>query len=77
MSRRAGCRPAEEPADVPKTSAMRRNRPKGDINEAMFVLNDGSRKVEFHHFGWAHTRGDGFVYLPKEQCFAPAAVNGP
>ena len=45
----------------------------------MFVLNDGTRKVEFHHFGWAHTRGDGFVYLPKEQvlCTGDAVVNGP
>lgn len=53
--------------------------PKQDINENMFVLNDGSRKVEFRHFGWAHTRGDGFVYLPKDQvlCTGDAAVNGP
>jgi glyoxylase-like metal-dependent hydrolase (beta-lactamase superfamily II) len=53
--------------------------PKQDINENLFVLNDGSRKVEFRHFGWAHTRGDGFVYLPKEQvlCTGDAAVNGP
>src|ERR1700674_2974130 len=53
--------------------------PKQDINEDLFVLNDGSRKVEFRHFGWAHTRGDGFVYLPKEQvlCTGDAAVNGP
>jgi cyclase len=44
-----------------------------------FVLDDGTRKVEFHFFGWAHTRGDGFVYLPKEQilCTGDAAVNGP
>ena len=43
------------------------------------MLNDGSRKVEFRHFGWAHTRGDGFVYLPKEQvlCTGDAVVNGP
>ena len=53
--------------------------PKQDINQPRFVLNDGSRKVEFHHFGWAHTRGDGFVYLPKEQvlCTGDAVVNGP
>jgi cyclase len=53
--------------------------PKQDINEDLFVLNDGSRKIEFRHFGWAHTRGDGFVYLPKEQvlCTGDAAVNGP
>jgi len=53
--------------------------PKQDIDQPMFVLSDGSRKVEFRHFGWAHTRGDGFVYLPKEQvlCTGDAAVNGP
>jgi cyclase len=53
--------------------------PKQDINESMFVLNDGSRKIEFRHFGWAHTKGDGFVYLPKEQvlCTGDAVVNGP
>jgi len=53
--------------------------PKQDINQPRFILNDGSRKVEFHHFGWAHTRGDGFVYLPKEQvlCTGDAVVNGP
>ena len=35
--------------------------------------------MEFRHFGWAHTRGDGFVYLPKEQvlCTGDAVVNGP
>jgi len=53
--------------------------PKQDINEDTYVLNDGKRKVEFRHFGWAHTRGDGFVYLPKEQllCTGDAVVNGP
>jgi glyoxylase-like metal-dependent hydrolase (beta-lactamase superfamily II) len=53
--------------------------PKQEINETLYVLNDGSRKVEFRHFGWAHTRGDGFVYLPKDQvlCTGDAAVNGP
>ncbi len=53
--------------------------PKQTFAEKMFVLNDGSRKVEFHFFGWAHTRGDGFVYLPKEQilCTGDAVANGP
>jgi glyoxylase-like metal-dependent hydrolase (beta-lactamase superfamily II) len=53
--------------------------PKQEINEPLFVLNDGSRKVEFRHYGWAHTKGDGFVYLPKEQvlCTGDAVVNGP
>jgi glyoxylase-like metal-dependent hydrolase (beta-lactamase superfamily II) len=53
--------------------------PKQDIAQEEMVLNDGARKVEFRHFGWAHTRGDGFVYLPKEGvlCTGDAVVNGP
>jgi glyoxylase-like metal-dependent hydrolase (beta-lactamase superfamily II) len=53
--------------------------PKQDINQESFVLTDGARKVEFHHFGWAHTRGDGFVYIPKDEvlCTGDAVVNGP
>ena len=43
------------------------------------MINDGTRRVELYFFGWAHTRGDGFVYLPKEQilCTGDAVVNGP
>src|ERR1044071_3598919 len=65
--------------DVAELNREGPETPKQDINENLFVLNDGSRKVEFRHFGWAHTRGDGFVYLPKEQvlCSGDAAVNGP
>jgi glyoxylase-like metal-dependent hydrolase (beta-lactamase superfamily II) len=53
--------------------------PKQDISKDEFVLSDGQRKVEFHHYGWGHTRGDGFVYLPKEGvlCTGDAVVNGP
>jgi cyclase len=53
--------------------------PKQDINPPRYVLSDGQRRIEFHHFGWAHTRGDGFVYLPKEEvlCTGDAVVNGP
>jgi cyclase len=65
--------------DVAELNREGPDPPKQDINELHFVLNDGSRKVEFHHFGWAHTRGDGFVYIPKEQvlCTGDAVVNGP
>ena len=53
--------------------------PKQTFDKSPFVLTDGSRRVEFHFFGWAHTRGDGFVYLPNEQvlCTGDAVVNGP
>ncbi len=53
--------------------------PKQTFSESPFVIEDGSRRVEFHFFGWAHTRGDGFVYLPKEKilCTGDAITNGP
>jgi len=42
-------------------------------------IDDGERRVEFHDFGWAHTRGDGFMFLPKEKILATgdAVTNGP
>ncbi len=35
--------------------------------------------MELYFFGWVQTRGDGFVYLPKEKvlCTGDAVVNGP
>ncbi|MBI3209979.1 MAG: MBL fold metallo-hydrolase [Candidatus Solibacter usitatus] len=53
--------------------------PKQTFSDKPFVIDDGNRKIEFHHFGWAHTRGDGFAYLPKEKiiCTGDAATNGP
>jgi len=53
--------------------------PKETFTDNPHVINDGTRRVEFRFFGWAHTRGDGFVYLPKEKvlCSGDAAVNGP
>src|ERR1700722_20119047 len=53
--------------------------PKQTFPGSQFVLDDGTRKVEVHFFGWAHTRGNGFVYLPQGQilCTVDAAVNGP
>lgn len=52
--------------------------PKQTFETTPFVLDDGTRRVEFHFFGWAHTRGDGFVYLPKDQVLATgdAIANG-
>ena len=63
-------------ADLHRTTA---EPPKQTFETDEFVLNDGARRVEFHFFGWAHTRGDGFVYLPKEQilCTGDAVANGP
>lgn len=44
-----------------------------------YVITDGTRRVELHHFSFGHTRGDTFVYLPKEKilCTGDAVVNGP
>jgi phosphoglycerate dehydrogenase-like enzyme/glyoxylase-like metal-dependent hydrolase (beta-lactamase superfamily II) len=43
------------------------------------VLDDGTQRVEFLHFGTAHTRGDGFAYLPRHKVLftGDAVVNGP
>src|SRR5262245_15298110 len=42
-------------------------------------FDDGSHRVELHHFGVAHTHGDGFAWLPKERILftGDACVNGP
>jgi cyclase len=52
--------------------------PMQTFDEGPFVLDDGQRRVEMHHFGWAHTRGDGFVFLPGEKvvCTGDALANG-
>jgi cyclase len=53
--------------------------PMQTFDKSPFVLKDSTREIRFYHFGWAHTRGDGFVYLPKEKilCTGDAVVNGP
>jgi glyoxylase-like metal-dependent hydrolase (beta-lactamase superfamily II) len=54
-------------------------RPKMVFRGKKFVLKDGEREVDFLWLGWGHTRGDGWVWLPKEKilCTGDAAVNGP
>ncbi len=43
-----------------------------------FVLDDGTQRVEFLHFGHSHTIGDAVAYLPKLKvlCTGDACVNG-
>jgi cyclase len=43
------------------------------------IFDDGKHRVELRHFGVAHTRGDGFAWLPKEKILftGDACVNGP
>jgi cyclase len=42
------------------------------------VLDDGTQRVEFLHFGHSHTAGDAVAYLPKHRilCTGDACVNG-
>jgi cyclase len=70
---------AKERKDVAELKLPTAEPPKQTFDESPFVLKDGTREVRFYFFGWAHTRGDGFVYLPKEKvlCSGDAAVNGP
>ncbi|HLY18575.1 MAG TPA: MBL fold metallo-hydrolase, partial [Bryobacteraceae bacterium] len=70
---------AKERKDVAEMHRPSVEPPKQTFDNDEFILDDGTRKVEFHFFGWAHTRGDGFVYLPHEQilCTGDAVVNGP
>ncbi len=65
--------------DVAELNLDTAEPPKQTFDQTPFVIDDGTRRVEFHFFGWAHTRGDTFAYLPKEQvlCTGDAVVNGP
>jgi glyoxylase-like metal-dependent hydrolase (beta-lactamase superfamily II) len=44
-----------------------------------YVLDDGTQRIEFIHFGHSHTIGDAVAYLPKQKilCTGDACVNGP
>jgi cyclase len=79
----------KEPARWQETAARREgvrtlNLPGPALPGETFTLSpnrltDGDRVVEFYNFGWGHTKGDGFVYLPKERILATgdAVANGP
>jgi len=70
---------AKNRKDVAELNLSAPEFPKQTFDKSPLVLKDGAREVRFYHYGWAHTRGDGFVYLPKEKilCTGDAAVNGP
>ena len=70
---------AKQRKDVAELNKDTAEPPKQTFTDSPHVMTDGARRVEFRFFGWAHTRGDGFVYLPKEKvlCTGDAAVNGP
>jgi glyoxylase-like metal-dependent hydrolase (beta-lactamase superfamily II) len=53
--------------------------PKRVFTGSKMVLRDADREVDFLYLGWGHTRGDGWVWLPKERilCSGDEATNGP
>ena len=66
----------------PDVAALHRQTPeppKQTFDKSPYVLKDSTREVQFLFLGWAHTRGDGFAWLPKERvlCTGDAAANGP
>jgi cyclase len=73
---RADAAKRKDVADLHRATA---EPPMQTFEQIPYVIDDGTRRVEFHFFGWAHTRGDGFAYLPKEQvlCTGDAVTNGP
>jgi cyclase len=70
---------AKERKDVAALNKKTAEPPQKIFDKNLHVIDDPMRRVEFHFFGWAHTRGDGFVYLPKEKilCTGDAVTNGP
>ncbi len=70
---------AKEREDVRALNLPTAEPPKETFSKSPHVITDGTRRIELHHFGWAHTKGDGFVFLPKEKIIATgdAVVNGP
>jgi glyoxylase-like metal-dependent hydrolase (beta-lactamase superfamily II) len=69
----------KERQDVAGLNLPEPEAPRQTFRKSPYVMTDGARRLEFHFFGWAHTRGDGFAYLPKEKllCTGDAVVNGP
>jgi glyoxylase-like metal-dependent hydrolase (beta-lactamase superfamily II) len=70
---------AKQRKDVGELNRTAPEPPQQTFTDSPHVMTDGTRRVEFRFFGWAHTRGDGFVYLPAERvlCTGDAIVNGP
>jgi glyoxylase-like metal-dependent hydrolase (beta-lactamase superfamily II) len=70
---------AKSRADVAALKLDKPEYPKETFDKSPYVLKDSTREVQFLFFGWAHTRGDGFAWLPKERVLVTgdAATNGP
>ena len=56
-----------------------RLKPPSLLYRDLMIFDDGTHRVELRYFGVAHTRGDGFAWLPKERILftGDAVVNGP
>lgn len=67
-----------EAKNRPDVAASKLKPPTLLFNKDM-IFDDGTRRVELLHFGVAHTRGDGFAWLPQEKILftGDACVNGP
>ncbi len=64
--------------DVAQMDPPAAEPPMKTFSKSPFVLDDGNRRIEMYFFGWAHTRGDGFIFLPKEKvlCTGDGLANG-
>jgi glyoxylase-like metal-dependent hydrolase (beta-lactamase superfamily II) len=69
---------AKSRKDVGDLKRDKPEAPKQTFDKSPYVIKDSTRELQFHFFGWAHTRGDGFAWLPKERVLATgdAGVNG-
>lgn len=65
---------AKDRKDVKESSLKQVDIPFDD----RYVLDDGTQRVEFLHFGHSHTAGDAVAYLPKHKilCTGDACTNG-
>jgi cyclase len=64
--------------DVKAVNSPTLEPPKETFDKSPRVFDDGTRRVEVWHFGWGHTKGDAYIWLPKERILIPgdAIVNG-
>ncbi len=69
----------EETAKTRPDVAASKLEPPSLLFRKEMIFDDGAHRVELMHFGVAHTRGDGWAWLPKERILfsGDACVNGP
>ena len=69
----------EDTAKNRKDVAATKLKPPTLLFNKDLIFEDGTHRVELHHFGVAHTYGDGFAWLSKERILftGDACVNGP